>query len=216
MKTPGLGILQLSLVFSTYPCSFRPEAAASVRAPAHHVEVVEGDGSCDQPAERAIVTGHLFDPRNVLVAGRGDDDDVDNPADEAGSSPGAIVHGLLPWHDPAPPRGLLPLDVVIQGKKRLLAIFSRAGPTPAPSAPRQAACPSDGARRFLLRSAAPDVSNPGNRHEICGPASRVARRSTRRDGALASLDATPVRAGEADRLFPASTAEASPPAPAPR
>jgi len=207
LKPPCLAILGLSLVFSTLPVPVRAEAApdAVKRAVLHHVDLVSGDGSCDDPPERVLFLGPLGNPHEAFVADPDarDDDDGDQ-GDQLGSAPVVIDSDVAQRHDPPGSSGATFFDIVVRGKKTLLAVFSRAGP-PANAAPEP---PS-------LRSVAPASPTHGNHRSPHGPAS-PSRRLTEAEGAPANLDGLPPPAGAADRPRNSLTAEASAAAPPPR
>lgn len=128
IKPTCLCILVLSLVFSAFPVPVLAAPEGGGRAAARHVTVVEGDGSCDEPVERAILAGYLFDPGAAMVADPCDEEDDDEQGDQLGSAPVAIDSDFAQRHDPPGCRGVMFFDVVVRGKKTLLAVFSRAGP----------------------------------------------------------------------------------------
>ena len=69
-KSPCLALLGLSLVFSTLPVPVRAAAApeAGKRAELHHVDLVSGDDSCDDPPERVLFAGPLAGRPEAFVA----------------------------------------------------------------------------------------------------------------------------------------------------
>lgn len=247
IKSMCLAILGLSLVFSTLPVPVlsAAEPDGPRRAAGRHTALVDGDGSCDEPVERAIFVGYLVDPAYAFVADPDDDDDDDDQGDQVGSAPVAIDSDLARRHDPPACRGVVFFDVVVRGKKTLLAVFSRAGPPGDDAAadeelhaslllqgPRTTAAvarfdvvsgrrpaglspPTASGRPSLLRPVARVVSIPGNRLETRGPGSPVPR-STPRDAALAAPVPFSPRAAEAAGPWASSTAWAPASAPDPR
>jgi hypothetical protein len=237
IKSTCLAILGLSLVFSAVPVPVLAGPDAAKRAAGRHVALVEGDGSCDEPVERAIFVGPLVDPGCALVADIDDDEDGDEQGDQIGSAPVAIDSDLAQRHDPPGSRGVMFFDVVGRGKKTLLAVFSRAGP------PRDDAAADEEPHASLLlqghrtaaavagfdavsgrrpagpnpstasgrppspRSVALVSSTPGNRHEPRGPGS-PAPRSTQREAVPAARTDFSPRAAEAARPWEPSTAKA--------
>ncbi len=128
IKPTCFALLVLSLVFSAFPVPVLAAVEGGGRATARHVTVVEGDGSCDEPVERAILAGYLFDPGAAMVVDPDNEEDDDEQGDQLGSAPVAIDSDFAQRHDPPGCCGVMFFDVVVRGKKTLLAVFSRAGP----------------------------------------------------------------------------------------
>jgi hypothetical protein len=247
IKSACLAILGLSLVFSTLPvpvlAAAEPDGAK--RAAGRHVALVDGDGSCDEPVERAIFVGYLVDPAYAFVADPDDEDDDDDQGDQIGSAPVAIDSDLAQRHDPPGCRGVVFFDVVVRGKKAMLAVFSRAGPSGDDVAadeelhaslllrgPRTIAAaagfdavsgrrlaglnpPTASGRPPSPRSVARAASTPGNRPEPRGPGSPASSKTPRNAPRAARSDFSP-GAAEAERPWHSSTAWAPAPAPDPR
>jgi len=161
IKSPLTAILGLSLVLSTLPIQVKaaPAPDAGKRARVIHVEMAEGDGSCDEPVERVVLPGSFVDPRDMFMADPEDDDDDEDQSDEIGGAPAAVDEGLAHRHDPPSGNGIRFFDMVVRGKKTLLAVFSRAGPPQEPGP--EAECSGASLHLQAFRTAA-----PGRRFEV--------------------------------------------------
>lgn len=244
IKSTCLALLVMSLVFSAFPVPVLAAAEGEGRAVARHVTVVEGDGSCDEPVERAILAGYLFDPGAGMAADPVDDEDDDEQGDQLGSAPVAIDSDFAQRHDPPACRGVMFFDVVVRGKKTLLAVFSRAGPPEDDAAaeeesrasllvqgPRTAAhagfdrvsgrrraglnAPDAPGRPSPLLSVAAALAAARNRRSPRSPASQPPGPGLRGDQARTRISSF-LGAAEAARPGEASTAEAPAPAPSAR
>lgn len=223
IKSPCLAILGLSLVFSAIPIPVEAEAApgGAKRAVAHHVDMLEGDGSCDEPEERAILAGYLNDPRSEFVADSDDKEDDEDQGDQLGSAPLAIDSDLIQQHDPPGDEGAVFFDVVVRGKKMLLAVFSRAGPAgDAVVAEEEPLKASLLLQRF--RAVAPgrrlEVESGRAPVELNEPTACDRPSSRPSPGSIApgaTGEASPP-AGAADRPWNSPQTEAAPPLPSPR
>ncbi len=130
IKSPCLAILGLSLVFSGLPVPLQAEAPADPAkgAGVRHVALVYAEDSCDEPPERAIFAGPLFESQAGLTAAAEDTEDDDDQGDQLGRAPVAIDSELGQRHEPPGSDGVPTFDVVFRAEKTFLAVFSRAGP----------------------------------------------------------------------------------------